>query len=69
MLHVPCMMQIQPILPTIHALRSNTIDAQYSFLRVSALPGCHHQGIFVVTQVVPLNWSSVYTTDAHQRSN
>jgi len=35
----------------------------------SALPGCHHQGIFVVTQVVPSKWSNVYSTDAHQRSN
>jgi len=50
-------------LPTSHALEYIYItDAQNLLLRVSALLGCHHQGVFAVVKVVLSKWSAVCST-------
>jgi len=36
----------------LHALKSNHSRYPVSYLYVSALPGCHHQGVFIVKQAV-----------------
>jgi hypothetical protein len=37
----------------------NTSD---TFLHVSALLGCRHEGVLMLTEAAPLNWSSVQKT-------
>ena len=44
----------------------NHNDAQIPLLRVSALPGFHHQGVLMLREAASPNWCNVTKTDAHQ---
>jgi hypothetical protein len=42
-----------------------TTDAQNFPMRVLALNGCHHRGVFTVVKVVPSQWSVVRSAVTH----